>query len=99
MAYIVYHKETTERLDVHVSERRRMPESYATERAAKAALTRAVKKYKINGADFAIAEKTIFYRDIEKQVEKVNLLSGTPFKIGVNTPRVCDPSTETYWSF
>jgi hypothetical protein len=48
--------------------------------------------------DFDIAEIKYFRENIEKQETKKNLLSGKEFKQPVNTPRCCDPSSETYWS-
>lgn len=89
--YVIYHKETT-----------RYPrlkrETYKSERAAKAALTRAVNDGKISNRDeYAIAEYEDFRKNIEKKKTVKNLMSGNEIEIAVNTPASCDPSTETYW--
>jgi len=54
----------------------------------------------IDRNDYAIAEINDFKQNIEKSVTKKNLLNpnGKGFKISVNTPSCCDPSTETYHS-
>jgi len=98
MPYVVYHTETTKRLDRVLSRFGQMPESYATMGAAKAALTRAEKKDDSMKGEFSIAEFSVFYCEIEKQVTKTALFGGHEFTQGVNTPNYCDPSTETYWS-
>lgn len=101
MAYVIYHKDTTLLLRAY---RRNgtYVDSYETEAAAKSALTRAVKKGNggkpVNRDDYLIAEKGEFFKNIEKQVQKINLMSKQPFMIGVNAPLCLDPSTETYWS-
>ncbi len=94
--FVIYNRVTTYLL----IDRRTRTMDYATERAAKAALTRAVKKGKVeNRDDYAIADRALFHREIEKQEIKKNLLTGLEFSQPVNTPAVCDPSTETYHCF
>ena len=90
MTYVVYHKETT----------RYLPGKYQfeTERAAKAAITRAHNKGKINREDYTFAEYCHFVDNIEKTVTVTNLMSGNPVEQRVNTPHCCDVSSETYWS-
>jgi hypothetical protein len=93
MAYVVYNKETTRTLYV------KGKEYYATEAAAKAALTRAWKKGKIEHRyNWDVAEVGYFRANIEKIKVVKNLMSGKDVRISVNTPRCCDPSSETYWS-
>ena len=97
MSFVVYHKETT------IIPRLGRPfytyEYYATESAAKGALTRGLKKGLIeNRDDYAVSDLTNFFDNIEKKVVRKNLMSGKEFTIGVNTPCHLDPSTETYWS-
>ena len=94
--FVVYHKETTRRLDRIA--RRCNKDHFETMAAAKAALTRAIRNEpdKIARDDFAFAEVWAFYNTIEQKVIKTNILSGLEFTIGVNAPACVDPSTETY---
>jgi len=48
--------------------------------------------------DWGYADAEYFHRAIEKTETKRNLITGKEFTQSVNTPRCCDPSTETYWS-
>jgi hypothetical protein len=96
MSYVVYHKDTTRYLCKHPKVRTDLTR-FATETAAKAALTREAKRGRVNREDFLIASSDDFVK-IEKTEVKHNLLSGTPFTQSVNTPIGCDPSSETYWS-
>lgn len=70
---------------------------FATEGAARAAFTRLAKQGKVSTRKHAILS-TVDFAKIEKQEERINLMSGKPFMTSVNTPACCDPSTETYWS-
>lgn len=88
MRYVVYNTESTRLLDTR---------KYATERAAKAALTRAVKAGKVVREDMSVASVAEFDK-IEKMVERTNLLSGEKYMERVNTPSYCSPSSESYWS-
>jgi len=101
MRYVVYNKETTVLLPVRRPDATRNC-SFATERAAKAALTRALNNPKIKGVDnrddWAIAPEHEFETSIEKMKTVKNLMSKKDVEIPVNTPYCCDPSTETYWS-
>lgn len=50
-----------------------------------------------------VGKRQEFLADLEKAVRpktrKVrNLMTGTELEIAYDTPMVCDPSTETYWS-
>ena len=95
--FVVYNKETT----IYMPEaynRRYGSHTYATEGAAKAALTRAYNDERVNNKDdYAIAEYFDFAENIEKKVVKKNLLSGKDMPpMSVNTPACVDPSTETY---
>ena len=94
--FVVYHKETTRRLDLHTS--RCKQECFATRSAAKATLTYCsrVDPTKVVYDEFDIAASQEFYEKIERQVVKKHLLTGNPFTIGINAPACIDPSTETY---
>lgn len=99
MAYVIYHNETTKILGG-------ANKSYKTMGAAKAAISRLRKTVPtaIGYPDrdplfvYAIAEINEFYTNIEKTVERTNLMSGKTFRESVNTPYYCSPSSESYWS-
>lgn len=97
MAYVIYHIETT-RFARIFRDGYWQDAQYKTEGAAKAGFNRLVRKGKISAPMYAITEKAHFHQHIEKWETKRNLCSGAEFKQRVNTPAVCDPSTETYWS-
>ena len=92
MSYVIYHKETT----VIFPDYRK---SYATERAAKSALTKAATSNKIaDKSKYGIANTVDFRDNIEKHVTRKNLMSGKEIDVAVNTPTYMDPSCESYWS-
>jgi hypothetical protein len=47
---------------------------------------------------YAIADAADFHNNIEKTVERINLMSRKPYMERINTPNCCSPATETYWS-
>jgi hypothetical protein len=97
MSYVIYNKETT----IIVSGRRSWErKDFATEAAAKAALTRMIKKSngKMVRENYAIIENGLFFKMIEKTVVVTNLMSGKEVRQSVNTPRCCDVSSELYWT-
>jgi len=102
MSYVIYHKETTLILKAPSKSWGCWVESYKTERAAKAALTRLDNKGKLHdGAtkdDYAIADSRDFAENIEKMVTRTNLMSGKEYQEPINTPNSCSPASETYWS-
>lgn len=81
--------------------------TFKTSKAAKAWVTRKQNEY-LRGEHFVSTEGPLFdwgYADakwfhdyIEKRVAKKNLMTGQEFTQPANTPRICDPSTETYWT-
>lgn len=90
MSYTIFHKETTIEFG---------SKYYATERAAKTALTKAVNSGKIANREHYSIEELIYFRNfIEKKRVVKNLMSGKEVEITVNTPRSCDPSSNLYWS-
>lgn len=94
MNYLIYRKS-----DSRIYQNRRTrKEYYDTERAAKAALTRAVRDGHIAREDYGIADVETYRNEIEQYVTVKNLMSGKPVRQSVNTPLCCDPSSETYWS-
>lgn len=79
---------------------------WATEAAAKAAVTRMIKKdmdqyIKTQGKSGKVDYAILPSKDYAAQVPMktvTNLMSGKQIEIPADTPMCCDPSTETYWS-
>ena len=108
MSYVIYDESNLNKI-VEVT---RWKRSYKSMAAAKAAVTRASKvywkdcarnntEYQINLDPqfiYGVAESEHYYAKLERQVERVNLMSGEKFMESVNTPYYCSPSSETYWS-
>ena len=97
--FVVYHKQSTRFLRV-LRNGYWQDAIYKSQGGATRALNRALAKGEIKYADFydwGILPMDEFAQ-LEKKVEKRNLLSGQAFVDSVNTPACCDPSTETYWS-
>jgi hypothetical protein len=95
--FVIYHKDTTRFLRI-LKNRHWEDAKFASEGAAKAAMTRLEKKGAVVRADYLIAESGVFYATIEKTTTVKNLMSGKDVVQSVNTPLACDPSSETYWS-
>lgn len=89
MSYVIYNIEST----VLVTR-----DTYKTVAAAKAFITRGERKGTVVRGDVAIAEYMDFFTNIEKTVERVNMMSGKTFMESANTPSYCSPSSEAYWS-
>jgi hypothetical protein len=94
MSYVIYHIDTT--ILFYAKGKRWYNNRYASEPAAKAALTRELKAGRMK--NLAIADVLTFHNTIEKKVTKRNLMGGGEFECAVNEPACTDPSTETYWS-
>ncbi len=98
MAYVIYSNATTAIVGQN--------KTYKTLGAAKAALTRMQNKILVSdmGTErdpvimYSIAEINEYYNNIEKQVERVNLMSGKTYMESINTPSYCSPASESYWS-
>jgi hypothetical protein len=96
MGYIVYHKASTA---IPVTLRNKV---YKTHGAAQAWITR-LGKGMIEDAEhpkfnYAIAEVEYYAKHIERDVTRVNLMTGAEYVESVNTPLACSPASETYWS-
>ena len=91
MAYVIYNVNSTRLLN---------DKTYASMPAAKAGLTRAVNTTPelISRENYAIADYSDFYTNIEKQVERTNMMSGVKYMEGVNTKGFMSPASESYWS-
>lgn len=109
--YVIYNKSTSAVVEVTSRNPYRVTDSYKTMPAAKAALTRMTNKYwKDSVADnnyqidqdpqfaYGIAESTHYHENIERMVERTNMMTGKKYMESVNTPRYCSPSSEAYWS-
>lgn len=74
--------------------------SYATERAAKAQLTKLSTglRPKINADEWKVISMAE-YREVEPMVEVISIGSGKPVQIRLSERGGCtDPSTERYWT-
>ena len=99
MAYVVYETASTRIVGINRTD-------YATEAAAKAARTRLLKikprkwsgRVQYKPEDLAVAELGFYRQNIEKMVERVNMMSGKKYIESVNTPSYCSPASEAYWS-
>jgi hypothetical protein len=96
MGWIVYHKATTA---IPVTLRNKV---YKTHGAAQAWITR-LGKGMIEDADhpkfnYGIAEVDYYHKHIERQVKRVNLMTGKEYYESVNTPSYMSPACESYWS-
>lgn len=109
--YVIYNKRTSAIVEVTRRNPYRVTDSYKTMSAAKAALTRMTNKYwKDSVADdnyqidqdpqfaYGIAESAYYSKNIERMVERTNMMTGKKYMESVNTPRYCSPSSEAYWS-
>lgn len=92
--FVIYNKATTQ----IVKERSYSRAYYATETAAKAAVTRFAKKGVCAKDEVAVVEAKFYSENIEAQVKRVNMMSGKEYYESVNTPSYCSPSSESYWS-
>lgn len=90
MGYVVYDTVTT-----RIIKTKGRGDTYATEAAAKAAVTRLAKEEFVG---LAVAELGVYLESIQKMVVRTNLMSGKEYMESVNTPSYCSPSSESYWS-
>ena len=109
--YVIYNKSTTAIVEVTRRNPYRVTDSYKTMAAAKAALTRMTNKYWKDSVAkndyqidqdpqflYGIAEVNHYHENIERMVERTNMMTGKKYMESVNTPRYCSPSSEAYWS-
>ena len=94
MSYVIYNLESSK----IVAATRWGRSWYETQSAARAAVTRAVKKGLLLSEQVGIASAADYFAEIEQTEIVINLMSGLPVVQSVNTPIGCDPSSETYWS-
>lgn len=102
MSFVIYHKDTTVFIRIPHAD----SNYYKTIPAAKAALTRAVKKEVKDAdgkplikADFLIADVHEFFEKIEKKEIRHGIVGseGKTFEVGVNTSWSAGPWSESYW--
>jgi len=100
MAYVIYDNKTSRIIGG-------MNKTYKTHGAARAAITRMHNKipvWDIGNPDrdpifmYSIAEAKEYYANIEKMVERVNLMTGKNYLESINTPSYCSPASEAYWN-
>lgn len=87
MAYVVFNVDTT-----RLVRRANGMETFKTAAAANAHITRY-----LDGTKYAVAEAGDYFANIERQVERVNLMTGQRYMESVNTPSYCSPASESYW--
>jgi hypothetical protein len=97
--FVIYDRKTSAILEVRLANGQRNSRYYGIG-AARAALTRFSKKNDTSSAEwgYAIAETDYYAKNIERMVEKTNMMNGKKFMESINTPYYCSPSSETYWS-
>ena len=74
---------------------------YETERGAKTACTKLLKKAPDAGWEVMECESWRVIKALKftvKMVEKTNLMSGKKYMEAEDTPMCCSPASETYWS-
>jgi hypothetical protein len=100
MRYVAYHVESRKILRVYAPHLGAgiFKDDFGSRGAARAALNKAEKAGKLVASEYRIAEKGYFFSELDKVVEKVNLLSGKPYMESVNCPNYCSPASEAYWS-
>lgn len=85
MSYVVYHIFTTQLVKV-----------FDKKSSAKRSTTCANRN--AGYYSYAYCPQDYYYSDIVKTKKVKSLMTGKEIEIPSNTPRCCDPSTETYWS-
>lgn len=85
MAYIVYHRNSTQ-----------MIKSFALESAARRSKT--CMNRNAGSDQYAYTLDTIYEKEVVKTKRVKSLMTGQEVEIPSNTPWCCDPSSETYWT-
>lgn len=88
MTYVVYETAST-----RVVRRATGAETFATAAAAKAHITRY-----LDCTRYTVASAVDYYGKIEATVERINMMSGLPYRESINTPGYMSPASESYWS-
>ena len=85
MSFVVYHRKSTQLI-----------KTFNLESAAKRSKTCMNRNAGSN--EYAYTLEDMYYNEVVTTKKVKNLMSGEEIEIPSNTPRCCDPSTETYWS-
>ena len=94
--FVAFHKDTTKVL--RVIRRGYWDDAiYETKGACTRAINKAAEQGRIKAEDYVVEPYGNFKQE-EKMMTVKSLMTGADVTIPVNTPRCCDPSTETYWS-
>lgn len=88
MSYVAYILETTKILK----------RDFKSARAAKGCITRHCAATGNDVTEYAVAEYVDYYTKIEKQVTRINLMTGVEYTESVNTPAYMSPSCESYYT-
>lgn len=100
MAYVIYDNKTSRIIGG-------MGKTYKTHGSAKATITRMQNKIPVSDIGnpardpvfmYSIAEVKEYHANIEKTVERVNLMTGKTYRESINTPNYCSPASESYYS-
>lgn len=99
MSYVIYNKETTKLFTVRARSAGMWKDRWESKGAATRAFNSAVKDEKIREDEYAIAESSDFFSNIEKTEIRKGIVhaAGKEFEVGVNTPWTSGPWSETYW--
>jgi hypothetical protein len=88
MSYVVFKTD-----DTRLVRRSNGAETFKTEAAAKAFVTRY-----LDASRYTVSRSEDYYGKIEATVERVNLMSGQTYRESINTPGYMSPASESYWS-
>lgn len=88
MTYVVFNTDSTA-----LVRRANGLETFKTAAAAKSHITRY-----LDGTKYTVAAAADYYGKIEATVERINMMSGLPYRESVNTPNYMSPASESYWS-
>jgi hypothetical protein len=85
MAYIVYHIKSTVAVKY-----------FSLESGARRSVT--CSNRNADSVEYAYATEEVYNNQVVTKRTVRNLMTGKEIQIDSNTPRCCDPSTESYWS-
>jgi hypothetical protein len=85
MSFVVYHRKSTQ-----------MIKMFNLESAAKRSKT--CMNRNAGSDEYAYTLEDIYYKEVVTTKKVKNLMTGQEIEIASNTPRCCDPSSETYWT-
>lgn len=89
--FIIYNVNTT----ITIKGTAQLAKSFRSEAAAKGYITRKG----LDKNEWAVAAEVDFMQNIEKQVERTNIMTGKKFVEPINTPTYASPAYEAYFQF